>query len=63
MGYNTATHETPNKIATTMAISNGSSMKGSDSSIRMERIQASPNYQDRKFVNSISKDVTKDGAV
>ncbi|MCP4272187.1 MAG: hypothetical protein GY781_09500 [Gammaproteobacteria bacterium] len=28
---------------------------------RTERIQASPNYRDGKFVNSVSTDVTKDG--
>ncbi len=63
MGYNKITRKTLNKVTAAIAISNGSSMEGSASGISLERMQASPNYQDGKFVNSIPTDLLKNGAV
>jgi L-ascorbate metabolism protein UlaG (beta-lactamase superfamily) len=63
MGYNITTYKMPNKAATTMAISNDSSMTGSVSGINPERIQTSPNHQDGQFMNSTPTEVYKDGHV
>ncbi len=63
MRYNTTARKVPNRVATTLAISNGSCMEEYDSGICQERMQASPNYQDGKFVNPIHTDVIKDGAI
>ncbi len=62
MGYKTATRKVSNKVATTLEISNGTSMEVCDSGVCLERKQASPNYQDGKFVNPIHTDVIKEGA-
>lgn len=64
MEYNTITHKTTHEVDTVFAglrISPG--IAGCTPGTRLKRIQASPNYQDGKFVNSIPTDVMKDGAV
>ncbi|ODS32330.1 MAG: metal-dependent hydrolase [Candidatus Scalindua rubra] len=63
MEQNTATLKMLNKLDATMAISGCSSMGVSTSDIHLERMQASPNYQDGRFVNSIPTNLTKNGAI
>lgn len=62
MEHTTKIHKTPFDVAATLATQKSVGIEGCTPGIRMERIQASPNYQDRKFVNSIPTIVYKNGA-
>ncbi len=67
MEHNTRTNKTPYKAATILTASKGIHIRSfigkGVSRIRTEDIQASPNYQNGKFVNSIPTSLMKDGAL
>jgi L-ascorbate metabolism protein UlaG (beta-lactamase superfamily) len=67
MEHNTITQKTSHEVVPTSATSKGlrigHSIEGRVPGIRTERIQASPNYQNGKFVNSIPTDLMKEGAL
>jgi len=60
MEHNTITHKTAHKVASILTTSKGLRTRPS---VRTERIQDSPNYQNGKFVNSIPTDLMKEGAL
>ena len=65
MENNTINGKTPNKVTTAMAISKGlrirPGIKGCTPGTRLARMQASPNHQEGKFVNSIPTNAYQDG--